>query len=127
MAGMGLAMAACGAEMGRRAQTQAPSAATQHVAESGEPESAPAPKPTVVVDVDRPFMKWGDPRPDSGRGRMRSEPTRYWTDARVQSIRPALNASTTPATREAIPKPVEPGSRVESAGVVAEPAAVLGK
>jgi hypothetical protein len=122
--GMGLAVGACGAEMGRRAATQP--ASTQPEGGMSE-ETGVATHPTVVVDVDRPWMQWGEARPDAGRGRSRSDPTRFWSDAKVLEVKPAVMATTAPATREAIPKPVEPGSRVERVGTVPEPADVLGK
>jgi hypothetical protein len=121
--GMGLAVGACGAEMGRRAATR-PAATQPDVASE---DTGVATRPTVVVDVDRPWMKWGEARPDNGRGRNRTDPTRFWSDANVLEMKPALTAATAPATREAIPKTVEPGSRVERAGAVPEPADVLGK
>jgi hypothetical protein len=123
--GLGLAMAACGAEVGRRAATQP--AAPQLPAGVTAEETGVATKPSVVVDVDRPWMKWGEARPDNGRGRNRTDPTRFYSDAKVLAIKPAVVATTAAATREAIPKPVEPGSRVERAGMVVEPADVLGK
>jgi hypothetical protein len=121
--GMGLAVGACGAEMGRRAATQPATTQLEGVSE----DTVVATRPTVVVDVDRPWMKWGEARPDSGRGRSRTDPTRFWSDAKVLETKPPVTATTEPATREAIPKPVEPGSRVERVGTVPEPAEVVGK
>jgi len=126
LVGMGLLAAACGGEVARR-QGDAQEAAVQVQTGPSEDVEVATRKKEVVVDVDRPWMKWGEARPDAGRGRPRTDPTRFWSDEKALEKTVPVTATRTAATREAIPKAVEPGSRVGSVPGVGEPGEILGK
>jgi hypothetical protein len=91
-------------------------------------EEAPdhaAPPKTIVVDVDRPFMKWPEARPDVGRPRLRNDSTNGWTDAKVIDSKVPATTQTAPHIRETIPKTIEPGSRIGSVPPIPEPPEAL--
>jgi hypothetical protein len=120
LAATGIAAAALGALMvacAPRGTPPAPRPPATRAALAPEP-----PKPPAVIDVGRmPWMQWNDGRPDPARGRIRTDPTAAWSDAAALETRAPISPVAAPATREAIPKPVEPASRVEDIPPLPEP------